>query len=123
MPYRGSRGPVLVAAHPQPRPQPLDARPDRFRASVAAEPWALGLYWAEPLGPWRRFGTVELWPGAPFGEDERFDPLFNVPVGAENYAWTHRLREPSYALARTPRERPRRGRSGVRERIRRGRRA
>lgn len=108
MPYSGQNGPVLVAAHPEPRTEPLPARPDRFRASISAEPWLLGLHWATPLGPWRRFGTAVLAPGAPFGDDERFDPLLNVPPGAENYAWTHRLREPSYALARTPRERLRR---------------
>ncbi|MFE7631958.1 hypothetical protein [Kocuria sp. NPDC057446] len=106
MPYRGLNGPVLVAAHPGPRAERLPARPDLFRASVAAEPWVLGLHWASPLGPWQRFGTVELGPGAPFGEDERFDPLLNVPTGAENYEWTYRLREPSYTLARTPRGQP-----------------
>lgn len=104
MPYRGDHGPVLLAAHPQPRDRPLPARPDRFRSSVAARPWAIGLYWATPLGPWQRFGTVELRPGTPFDDTERFDPLRNVLAGAENYAWTYRLREPSYALARTPRE-------------------
>mgnify|MGYP006197713945 CR=1 FL=1 len=81
----------------------LPARSDRFRAEVTAEPWVLGLHWATPLGPWQRFGTVELGPGAPFGDDERFDPLLNVPTGAENYGWTYRLREPSYTLARAPR--------------------
>lgn len=103
MPYRALGGPVLVAAHPEPRTERLPARPDLFRASVAAEPWVLGLHWATPLGPWQRFGTVELGPGAPFGDDERFDPLLNVPTGAENYGWTYRLREPSYTLARAPR--------------------
>lgn len=104
MPYRGAHGPVLVAAHPEPRAEPLPARPDRFRDAVAARPWVLGLHWATPLGPWHRFGTAELRAGAPFGPAERFDPLLNVPAGAGNYAWTHRLREPSYALARVPRE-------------------
>ncbi len=108
MPYRGLNGPVLLAAHPQPRSEPLPARPDRFRASVAAEPWRLSLSWATLLGPWRRFATVELSPGTPFGDDERFDPLLNVPTGAENYDWTYRLREPSYSLARIPGEDPRR---------------
>ncbi|MEX5297231.1 hypothetical protein RCG67_00440 [Kocuria sp. CPCC 205292] len=108
MPYRGLDGPVLVAAHPEPRAERLPARPDLFRAAVAAQPWVLGLHWATPVGPWQRFGTVELAPGAPFGNDERFDPLLNVPTGAENYEWTYRLREPSYALARTPREQLRR---------------
>ena len=106
MPYRGANGPVLVAAHPEPRADRLPARLDRFRASVAAEAWVLGLYWASPVGPWHRFGTVELRPGAPVDAAERFDPLLNVPPGAGNYAWTHRLREPSYVLARTPRQGP-----------------
>ncbi|MCM3688575.1 hypothetical protein [Kocuria rosea] len=104
MPYRGTHGPVLVAVRSEPRAEPLPARPDRFREAVAAEPWVLGLYWATPLGPWRRFGTAELQAGAPVDHTERFDPLLNVPVGAENYGWTHRLREPSYSLARRPRE-------------------
>ena len=108
MPYRGPGGPVLLAAVPEPRAERLPARPDLFRAAVAVEPWVLGLHWATPLGPWQRFGTVELRPGAPFSGDERFDPLLNVPAGAENYVWTHRLREPSYALARAPRKDPRR---------------
>ena len=106
MPYRGANGPVLVAAHPEPRADRVPARLDRFRASVAADPWVLGLYWASPVGPWHRFGTVELRPGAPVDAAERFDPMLNVPPGAGNYAWTHRLREPSYVLARTPRQGP-----------------
>lgn len=108
MPYRGPRGPVLLAAIPEPRAERLPARPDLFLAAVAAEPWVLGLHWATPLGPWRRFGTLQLRPGAPFGAGERFDPLLNVPAGVQNYAWTHRLREPSYALARSPRTASRR---------------
>ncbi|MFI7481343.1 hypothetical protein ACH9EU_02890 [Kocuria sp. M1R5S2] len=101
MPYRGTNGPVLVAARSLPRAEPLPSRPDLFLASIAAEPWSLDLHWATPLGGWRRFGTVVMRPGRPVDQTERFDPLRNVPVGATNYGWTHCLREPSYELART----------------------
>jgi hypothetical protein len=113
MPYRGTNGPVLVAARSLPRAEPLPTRPDLFLASITAEPWHLDLHWATPLGEWHRFGTVVLRPGRPVDPSERFDPLRNVPAGAANYAWTHRLREPSYELARSPRGTP----SGARRRL------
>lgn len=100
MPWRGRRGPVLIAVAPRPRSRPLPAHRARFSAELAAEPWQLDLFWAAPLGPRRRFARLELSPD-PAGDDrDRFDPLLNVPAGAGTYDWTRRLREPGYARAR-----------------------
>lgn len=100
MPWRGRRGPVLIAAAPGPRPRPVPAHRTGVTAALAAEPWRLDLFWAAPLGPGRRFGRLELSPD-PAGDDrDRFDPLLNVPAGAVTYDWTRRLREPGYARGR-----------------------
>ena len=103
MPYRGTHGPVLLAARAEPAGPRLPATPDAFRQALGAKAWTLGLYSARPTGPWTRFGTLTL----SLAQDNkdtptRFDPLNNVLPGAGTYAWASRLRRPSYSAARTP---------------------
>ncbi len=103
MPYKGSAGPVLLAALPEKAGKWLPASPAAFRRALDGTPWTLGLYHARPAGRWIRFGTLVLTldPGT---EDlrTRFDPLANALPGADTYGWTRRLRKPSYEAARQP---------------------
>ncbi|MDF9750437.1 hypothetical protein [Arthrobacter sp. ES3-54] len=101
MPYKGSKGPVLLAAVPQATGQGLPATPDAFRQALATATWTLGLYHARLTGPWNRFGTLVLTLD-PGNADvrTRFDPLSNPLPGAGTYEWTRRLRRPSYQAAR-----------------------
>ncbi|MET3951704.1 hypothetical protein [Arthrobacter sp. UYEF36] len=103
MPYKGSRGPVLLAARPEVTGTGLPATPDAFRHALATDTWSLGLYHARPTGPWIRFGTLflSLDPGAA-DLNTRFDPLQNRLPGAGTYNWAGRLRKPSYEAARQP---------------------
>jgi hypothetical protein len=103
MPYKGSRGPVLLAARPEVAGKVLPATPDAFRAALAAGTWTLGLYYARPLGPWTRFGTLALTLDTEKADlSTRFDPLRHALPGAGTYGWAERLREPSYEAARRP---------------------
>lgn len=103
MPYKGSRGPVLLAARPEVTGKGLPATPEAFRQALATDTWALGLYHARPTGPWTRFGTLLLTLD-PAGADTttRFDPLVRPLPGAGTYGWAGKLREPSYKAARRP---------------------
>lgn len=101
MPYKGFRGPVLLAARPETGGKTLPAAPAAFRQALGTGTWTLGLYYARPAGRWIRFGTLALTldPGnADLGT--RFDPLRNTLPGAGTYGWAGRLREPSYEAAR-----------------------
>jgi hypothetical protein len=112
MPYKGARGPVLLAASTD-RPGPgLPAAPDAFRRALGTGTWTLGLYHARPAGHWTRFGTLALAldPGKA-DTPTRFDPLAHPLPGAGTYRWTALLREPSYAAARRPAGQPARGHS------------
>ncbi|MEC5189737.1 MULTISPECIES: hypothetical protein [unclassified Arthrobacter] len=104
MPYRGSRGPVLLAARPDVPGKGLPAAPAAFRRRLATGTWALGLYHAKPAGPWIRFGTLLLTiePGET-GLNTRFDPVRHPLPGAGTYRWARELRERAYAAARDPR--------------------
>lgn len=103
MPYKGSAGPVLLAALPEKTGKWLPATPDAFRRALGTAPWMLGLYYARPAGHWIRFGTLEL-VADPAAADlgTRFDPLEHSLPGAGTYGWTRRLRKPSYEAARQP---------------------
>jgi hypothetical protein len=81
LPYRSPRGPLLLAAAPD-------------------SPRSFELLWAGPIGPWHRFGRLEL--GEPHGDDLHvsFDPVLNQLPGLSQYAWVTRLREPAYWTAR-----------------------
>jgi hypothetical protein len=101
MPYRGTDGPVLVAARTR-SPAVLPARMERIRASLERTPWVLDLGFAGLTGPWHRFGRLELVP-APGPIDSgalRFDPVLRPPAGAGTYGWTRVLREPAYLVGR-----------------------
>jgi hypothetical protein len=81
LPYHSPRGPLLVAAVP-----------DSLRA--------FELLWAGPIGPWHRFGRLDL--GEALGDDQQvsFDPVLNQIPGLSQYGWVTRLREPAYWTAR-----------------------
>lgn len=117
MPYKGSAGPVLLAARPEATGRGLSATPEAFRESLAAGAWTLGLYHARPTGPWVRFGTLLLTLDPEQTDlNTRFDPLRRPLPGAGTYGWAAQLRAPSYQAARQRRPQPRRqrapGRSG-----------
>jgi hypothetical protein len=82
LPYRSPRGPLLIAAVPE-------------------SPRTFDLHWAGPIGPWHRFGRLEV--GEPWSDDVplSFDPILNVVPGLEQYGWVKRLREPAYWTARS----------------------
>jgi hypothetical protein len=110
MPYKGSRGPVLLAARTLPPAVRLPASLEGFRRALGDEAWCLGLYWARPWGPWVRFGTLELRLDPERVDSAvRHDPMLNAPRGALTYDWSRNLRERSYRLARRlkVRDRPR----------------
>jgi len=104
MPYRGSRGPVLLAARTVEPAGGLPSAPKAFRRALAGRSWTLALYYGRPWGKWQRFGTLRL--GLDPLQPEpgiRFDPVLHPLPGAGTYEWTRRLREPGYAQARRPR--------------------
>jgi hypothetical protein len=109
MPYKGSRGPVLLAARTVAPPVRLPASIEGFRRALGNEAWRLGLYWARPWGPWIRFGTLELrLDPQKVDSADRHDPMLNAPRGALTYDWARNLRERSYRLARRLKVRDRR---------------
>lgn len=103
MPYKSTSGPVLLAARTLEGPDRLPATPRAFPDSLEGSTWVLELHHATPLGPWNRFGklTLRVDTGAR-DTGLRFDPVLNPLPGAGIYAWTRRLREPSYEAARRP---------------------
>jgi hypothetical protein len=94
MPLRSPHGPVV-----------LGLRPDPGATRAHGVP-TLEVLEASPLGPWRRFGAIEL--HGPVagrtrdGDDPgvRFDPTRNAPRRLGTYAWEDALRAPVYAAAR-----------------------
>lgn len=104
-PYRGPRGPVLLAARPSPR-RALPPEPLALTALLAAAPLRLRLSWADGLaGRWRPFGWLvvggvpEFPPPATPDPPVRFDPT-NAPPGLATYPWVAALRDRAYAAAR-----------------------
>jgi hypothetical protein len=97
LPYRGTRGPVLLGARTLwGRPPATDPRalqgPD-----MSPDVWRLGLFHATPGGPWHPFGLLEL-RLAPDQDDRalRFDAVRRPLPGARTYAWVRSIRQPSY---------------------------
>ncbi|MDR6505184.1 SRPBCC family protein [Arthrobacter oryzae] len=115
-PYRGARGPVLLALKTVRTPEGARSAvtEGQLERSLSGGEWVLALSFANPGGSWRRFGTVtlEAEPG-PRDTESRFDPIRNVLPGAETYAWTRRLRERSYAVAQSRVTQSRVAQSGV----------
>ena len=103
MPYKGSTGPVLLAARPEHTGKRLPATPESFRQALTTDAWTLGLYHARPTGRWIRFGTLELTLDPVDADTKtRYDPILRRLPGAGTYGWTGRLRQPSYEAARQP---------------------
>lgn len=100
VPFRAPRGPVLLAAVPEP-PRALPAAPEALAAVLARSPMTLNLAYAAPLGPWRSFGRLVVRGAVGPGVDlpVRFDPL-RTPPGLDTYPWVAALREPAYREAR-----------------------
>jgi hypothetical protein len=104
MPLRAATGPVLLALRP-------DTAATRATGTVTYE-----ILQAAPLGPWHRFGALELrgpllpGTGAPArdGDDPqvRFDPTENAPRGLGTYPWEDLLRTQSYAASRSGSQSP-----------------
>ena len=101
MPYRGTRGPVQVAARSR-SPRSLPARMEDLHGRLTGEPWRLELLFATPTGRWHRFADLELTAveGRIDAPAPRFDAVRHPLPGAGTYGWTRRLREPAYARAR-----------------------
>ena len=96
LPYRSSRGPVLLAAR-QVSGGTLPAREDLLDAVLTRVAWRLRLYHATPTGLWHPFADVSLRMSAE--QDDamlRFDSVRNAIPGAESYPWVRELRQPSY---------------------------
>jgi hypothetical protein len=92
LPYRSPRGALLLALRV--------ASTDRMELLVAGA-----------VGDWSRAGDLVLGEGT--GDEMlELDPVHHEVPGLPNYEWVRRLREPSYALARTHRSR-RRERDGA----------
>ena len=100
VPFRGPRGPVLLAAFPAPA-RDLPADWDEVAALLAEDPFRLRLVWSDLWGPWLEFGELAV--GGPLTDrtDEplRFDPR-RTPPGLQTYPWVDALRQPAYAAAR-----------------------
>jgi hypothetical protein len=98
LPYRGTRGPVLICARTiGPRDLPV-ALPGLARR-LERQSWRLRLYWAAPTGTWHPFAELELTrrPG-PVDSPERFDAVRHPLPGAGTYDWVRAVRQPSYHL-------------------------
>jgi hypothetical protein len=109
MPFRGPRGPLVLAVEPVPadrttEPPAADgvapsagARPGT--ASLTGTRWRL--LWSGVTGPWHPF--AELVVGADAGpvvdSGTRFDPLGATPPDLPSYRWAAALRSPAYRLA------------------------
>lgn len=101
MPYRGERGPILLAARSEPG-QDLPADLPGMAAALRARPWRLRLYFAAPTGKWHRFADVVLrYAGDPDDPHLRFDAVRRPIPGAGTYRWVRLLRQPSYRLVQT----------------------
>jgi hypothetical protein len=115
LPYRGSRGPVLVAARTR-RPSDLPTVDADLARRLAHDAWELELFSASPTSRWRRFAEVRLTaPDAGGGQGEevvdvsphetvggaelRFDAVLRPLPGAGTYRWTEDLRRPAYRRA------------------------
>lgn len=81
------------------RLEPLDA-------ASTDPPTAWALAWSRVGGPWHPAGSLDVaWRDG--DEDVRFDPVAHQLPGTRQYAVVTALREPSYAVARLVRARPR----------------
>jgi hypothetical protein len=113
LPYRGTRGPVLVGARTR-RPRGLPPVDADLAARLGSEEWVLDLFSAGLTSRWRRFAELRLSSVAEVhetplvdtsphtvvdGAELRFDAVLRPLPGAENYRWTVDLRRPAYRRA------------------------
>lgn len=122
LPYRSARGPVLIAADPDP-PRRLSSQPAALADELGAEPMRFTLRCAAPRGRWEPFGTLEVGTptadvsdsGGPFGPPRSdnsvdaaisFDPVLNPLPGLRMYDVIARVRATTYAAARRARGLP-----------------
>lgn len=82
LPYRGPRGPIMLAA-------------------TQVEPEQYALLRADGDGPWIGFGRLRL--TERIDRELSFDPIRHPLPGLDNYAWVRRLRSPAYRAARQDR--------------------
>lgn len=101
LPYRTPSGPVLLVAAPGPRMLP--SHPDALARELAGDPWRLRLGHATPTGRWHEFGELVVGGPAQATVDSvlRFDAVLHPLPGLALAPWAARLREPSYAAARS----------------------
>lgn len=98
LPYRGTSGPVLIAARTL-APLDLPSALHDVATKLVGTTWRLRLYHARPRGRWHPFATLELMPVAASGDTAlRFDASRQLLPGAALYRWVRELRDPSYEL-------------------------
>jgi hypothetical protein len=100
LPYRGTRGPVLVCARTV-SPRDLPAGGDAL-ADALIHGWHVRLYHATPLGRWHAFADVTL----RLHEDQtdadlRFDAVRRAIPGARTYDWVRAVRQPTYRMVQS----------------------
>jgi hypothetical protein len=96
LPYRGSRGPVLLAVQPL-GPKDLPSDPEGIAETLRTTPWRLRVHAARPAGRWHPFAELML--RAEEGSldtDRRVDVGRHTPPGATVAPWIAALRDPSY---------------------------
>lgn len=101
MPYRGDRGPVLIAARTLIAPA-LPAAPAQQAAALDEDVWVLQLMHASPTSRWHPFATLTLGREPHAGSVDtavRFDPVLHPLPGTSISTWARRVREPGYAEA------------------------
>ena len=104
MPFRGPRGPVVLAAEPL-EPNAVSRTLRRSRRQEAWPPLT-GTRWlllrSGLTGPWEPFAMLDVGPeaGSAVDQQTRFDPLGSSPPGLPPYRWLAVLRDPAYRLAR-----------------------
>ena len=113
LPYRSPRGPVFLAAEPQP-PRQLPTDLIAMATQLSAEPMRFVLSCAAPGGAWERFGSLEV--GSPTLPAPRsdgsvdaqiaFDPVLHPLPGLQLPDWLARIRATTYAAARRARGLP-----------------
>ena len=99
IPYRSSRGPVMICARPFPV-RTLTSDLQGIADALTFEPWRLRLYFATPIGRWHPFAEMALRTSADQDDHAlRFDAQRNAVPGATSYRGEWLVRQPSYRLA------------------------
>lgn len=98
LPYRSSRGPVLICARQISRGT-LPAGGATLDAALTLTAWRVRLYHATPTSRWQPFAEVTLRLASDQDDtDHRFDSVRHLLPGAATYPWVAALRQPSYDL-------------------------